>query len=101
MDFLLYLLYIKFCFDSLTLCFRQLLVKCNREQSIKVKNMISELEAEPGFTAAGFFTIERSTLTSIGGIILTYLVILISLNTTAEPDKGATVQPDKAIDSNL
>ena len=67
---------------------------CDRKQSIRVKNMISELEAEPGFTAAGFFTIERSMLTSIGGVILTYLVILISFDATAEPDKCVTVQPD-------
>ena len=41
---------------------------------------MKHIEAETPFTAYGFFTIEHSTLTSIGLGILTYLVILIQFD---------------------
>ena len=40
-------------------------------------NLIAEIEAETPFTALGFYSIEKSTLTSLLSTIVTYLIIVI------------------------
>ena len=60
--------------------FRPLTEDCSRTGSRKIMNIINSIEAETPFTAYGFFSIEPSTLTSIGLGILTYLVILIQFD---------------------
>ena len=52
----------------------------NRASRWKVLNIIRSIEEETPFSASGFFTVDRSTLTAIAGAVLTYLIILIQFD---------------------
>ena len=47
------------------------------DDKIEVENLIAEMEAETPFSAWGYYNIEKTTLTSLLSIIVTYIIILI------------------------
>ena len=46
--------------------------------------LMFEIDREQPFTALGFFNIERSTLTSLVGTILTYLIVLVQFEQSGD-----------------
>jgi hypothetical protein len=57
--------------------FRKELMNTDDEKKSKMlRIMIEEVEDCPPFSALGFYTIDRSTLTATLGTILTYFIIL-------------------------
>ena len=60
--------------------FRALTLNHSCKEIRNILNIISEIEQETPFSAGGFFYIERSTLISIAGAILTYLIILVQFD---------------------
>ena len=47
------------------------------EKEMKMLQLIiQDIEASPKFSALGFFTVDRTTLTAMLGTILTYFIIL-------------------------
>ncbi len=47
------------------------------DDKIEVENLIAEMESETPFSAWGYYDIEKTTLTSLLSIIVTYIIILI------------------------
>ena len=47
---------------------------------------MSEIDREQPFTALEFFNVERSTLTSLVGTVLTYLIVLVQFQQSAETE---------------
>ena len=45
--------------------------------------LLYQVDQEPAFNALGFFSIDRSTLTSLLGTILTYLIVLVQFDQPA------------------
>ena len=52
--------------------------------------MIYEIDREQPFHALGFFYVERSTLTSLVGTILTYLIVLVQFAQSTESSSIAS-----------
>ena len=61
----------------MVLMFRTHWVNWNSKDDKIALNLIAEIEAETPFTALGFYSIEKSTLTSLLSTIVTYLIIVI------------------------
>ena len=51
-------------------------IQVNHEIAVLIKR----IERQPAFTAYGFFTVDRSTLTAELGIVLTYFIVLYQAN---------------------
>ena len=64
-----------------------MLADCDENQTKVIKRLIHKVCDEEPFSAMGFFTIDRSMLTSLMANILTYLIILIQFNTSASPQE--------------
>jgi hypothetical protein len=63
-----------------------------RDNQTEAMLLIYEIDREEPFHAFGFFNIERSTLTSLVGTILTYLIVLVQFqpSTESSPTKNVT-----------
>ena len=64
-----------------------MLVDCDDKHTKSIKRLISKVCDEEPFSALGFFSIDRSMLTSLLANILTYLIILIQFNVPASPQE--------------
>ena len=49
-----------------------------QQQFLELMDIASEIESNGGFRAGNFFTVNRATMTSFIGTILTYLIILMT-----------------------
>ena len=55
---------------------RELLEIKDDDLRVMIQTIIEEIQNSPKFTAMGFYTVEKSTLTATLGTIITYFIIL-------------------------
>ena len=60
--------------------FRDHLEICNNHETVKLSNVIAQMESEGAPSAWGYYTVEKTTLTSLLSTIVTYLIILVQFN---------------------
>ena len=60
-------------------------MSCSREEDKEeLDYYISEMEAETPFTAWGFYSVDKTTLTELLSTVITYLLILIQFSPPLE-----------------
>ena len=50
---------------------------CNDDERTKLDNLIAQMEAEEAPDAWGYYSVQKTTLTSLFSTIVTYLIILV------------------------
>ena len=52
---------------------------CEDKEERRLNHLLQEVEEETTFDALGFYTVDRSLLTSIVATLATYLIILVQM----------------------
>ena len=76
---------------NIILFFRQELdLTQTKDRRHKLKSMINNVETCEPFTALGYYSVGKSTVTSTLGTVLTYLIILLQTVTCPNKESVAT-----------
>ena len=62
------------------------MTSCKDDDKEELDYYISELEAETPFSAWGFYSVEKTTLTSLLSTVITYLIIMIQFQPGTPPE---------------